>query len=487
MKKFVKAVIITTVLSILTRAVGLLIKINLSREIGAEAIGFYQIALSVFFLLCTFVTSGIPLIISRTVSSSPKNTPKIVFSGLVLSTTISTMVCLFVVFFPNIITKLWGQSNSLPVLFWLLPAVVFTAIYVPFRGAFWGNKDFFMLGFTELIEQIFRFVACIICFNLSSSLSGAEIAGATYSFACVASSLFAIIIYFIKGNKIKPSIKHIKPLLLESAPIATIRIGSSLVNLCVSFLFPAMLVKSGIQLTEAVGYFGVVTGMVMPLISISGTIISSIAVALIPEISSRTEKFVSRRINLALSYSIIISFLLVPVFWILGEPIGEFLFNDSLAGELLKMGSFLLLPMGISQISSSILNAIGKEKQGLLTYTIGSIGLILSITFLPKYVGIYALLAGFFFMSLISALLNLIIISRHLTFYSLKTLIFSLICIIPASLLCHWSYNITKTLLSAPFALTISGSIALLCMIILYQAFNFIDIKDYLPARLSRA
>lgn len=486
MKKFVKAVIITTILSILTRAIGLLIKIYLSRKIGAEAIGFYQIALSVFFLLCTFVTSGIPLIISRTIASSPKSTPKIVFSGLILSTTISIVVCLFVIFFPNIITHLWGQTESLPVLYWLLPAVVFTAIYVPFRGAFWGNKDFFMLGFTELVEQVFRFIACLVCFGFFKTLSGAEIAGATYSFACVFSSLFAIITYFIKGNKIKPSIKHIRPLLSESAPIATIRIGSSLVNLCVSFLFPAMLVKNGTTLTEAVGNFGVVTGMVMPLISISGTIISSISVALIPEISGKNDKFISRQINLALSYSIIISFLLVPVFFILGKPIGEFLFNDTLAGELLKTGSLLLLPMGISQISSSILNAIGKEKQGLLTYTIGSVSLILSIAILPKFIGVYSLLAGFFFMGIISATLNLIIISRHLTFYSLKTLIFSLFYLIPASLLCYWSFNVAKNFLTLPLSLAISGLLAILCMLLLYQAFNFISIKDYLPARFSR-
>lgn len=485
MKKFVKAVLITTILSILTRAIGLFIKIYISRIIGAESLGYYQIALSVFFLLCTLVTSGIPLVISRMVSGKPQTKSKVVFSGLILSSAISFIVCLAVILFPSLIVKIWGQSNSLSVLFYLLPAVIFTAIYVPFRGAFWGSKNFFLLGFTELIEQIFRFVSCIIFFNITIPLTGAEIAGSTYSIACALSSIVAITIYFVKGGKIKTNINYIKPLFKESAPIALMRIGSSIVSLVISLIFPVMLVKSGNTLGEAVGYFGIVTGMVMPLISIPGTIIGSISVALIPEVSGKNYKFVSRQINLALSYSMIISFILIPVFLILGKPIGLLLFDDIVAGELLSIGSILLLPLGISQISSSILNAIGKEKQGLFTYLIGAGTMLLCVIFLPKFIGIYSLLAGFFLMSIITALLNLIIINKYLTKYSLKTLIHSIIYLVPSCLICFWTYNILNRFANMILSLTISGGLSVVCMVLLYQIFNFIDIKDYLPAKLK--
>lgn len=488
MKKFVKAVLLTTILSVATRALGLFIKIYISRVIGAEALGYYQIALSVFFLLCTLVTSGIPLIISRMIAKHPDKESKVVFAGLILSTAISFVVCIFIVLFPQLLVGFWGQINSLGVLFYLLPAVIFTAIYVPFRGAFWGEKDFFMLGFTELIEQVFRFVSCLILFNVTLSISGAEIAGVTYSIACGLSSLFAIAIYFFKGRKIRPNIKLIKPLFLESAPIAVMRIGSSVVSLLISIILPLIMVKNGYSQADAISAFGVVTGMVMPLLTISGTLISSISVALIPELSSVNEKRVQRQINQAISYSIIISFLLLPTFMVLGKPIGKLLFNDSLAGEILSIGSIILLPLGLSQITSSILNAINKEKFSLFSYTIGAVAMVISIIILPKYIGIYSLVAGFFFMSVISTLLNLLAIKKYLVFDSLKTLFFSIIYSIPSALLGRWAYSIVCHFAPEIISIIIACGLSVGTLVLLYQIFKFIDIKDYMPKKfLSHA
>ena len=484
MKKFVKAVLLTTVLSIITRGLGLIIKIYISRIIGAEALGYYQISLSVFFLLCTLVTSGIPLVISRMIAKSPKKQSKIVFAGLILSSTIAVVVCLFIILFPQIFIHFWAQTESLGVLYQLLPAVVFTAIYVPFRGALWGQKDFFMLGFTELIEQIFRFVCCFICFSLAISLSGAEIAGLTYSLACGLSSIFAIAVYFIKGGKIKPNLKLIKPLLFESSPIAILRIGSSVVSLIISLILPTIMVKNGFTQSEAIGAFGVVTGMVMPLLTISGTLISSISVALIPELSGSNEYFVKRQINLAISYSLIISFLLLPTFWAIGKPIGILLFNDSLSGELLSAGSVILIPLGVSQISSSILNAINKEKFGLFSYSAGAGFMLLSIIFLPKFIGIYSLLAGFLLMSIITSFLNLLAIKKYLDATALKTFFCSIIYAIPSTFFAKWTYALMHTFFNEIISLSVSTALSVGCLFVLYQTFKFINILDFIPKKL---
>lgn len=487
MKQFVKAVAITTFLSIATRALGLLIKIYISREIGAEALGFYQISLSAFFLLCTLVTSGIPLVLSKQIATTPKNKPSIVFSGLVLSSSIAVVVCGITFMIPSAFISVWGQPNSLHVLYTLLPAVIFTAVYVPFRGGFWGSKNFFLLGFTELLEQLIRFAACIIMFSLPLVIPGEIIAGTTYTIACALSSIIAIIIYFAIGNRLKFSTNHILPLLKESSPIAAVRIGSSLVTMLVSILLPLKLAQSGLSQSAAVSEFGVVSGMVIPLLTIPGTLISSIAIALTPEISGKNEEYLSKQVNRSISFSIIISFTLFPLFLTLGKPIGQFLYGDKLSGELLQAGSFLLLPLGISQISSSIINAIGKEKQGLLNYCIGTACMLFCIWVLPKYIGIYSLLAGFMSMTIIQSILNLRIIEKLLNSTPLKTLFASILYCVPSALVSMFSFNILKTFLPLSLSLFISGSTSILILLTLYQLFKFIDIKDYLPKKLPAA
>ncbi|HBB44533.1 MAG TPA: hypothetical protein DCZ34_00200, partial [Clostridiales bacterium] len=57
-KKLVKSVFIITLFSILLKVFGFFMRIVLSRELGAEALGLYQIALSFFYVLLTIVSSG---------------------------------------------------------------------------------------------------------------------------------------------------------------------------------------------------------------------------------------------------------------------------------------------------------------------------------------------------------------------------------------------------------------------------------------------
>ena len=68
MKGLFKATLIVTIFSVLTRAMGFVLRIILSRVLGAEILGYYQVAMSVFGVLLTLVASGLPLVVSRTVA-----------------------------------------------------------------------------------------------------------------------------------------------------------------------------------------------------------------------------------------------------------------------------------------------------------------------------------------------------------------------------------------------------------------------------------
>ena len=69
MKSLFKTVALITMFSVITRIIGFLFRIYLSREVGAEALGMYQVAFSIFMVLLTIIASGLPLIMSRMTSS----------------------------------------------------------------------------------------------------------------------------------------------------------------------------------------------------------------------------------------------------------------------------------------------------------------------------------------------------------------------------------------------------------------------------------
>ena len=75
MNKTVKSFGIVTGFSIATRLVSFIFKMWMSRALGAEVVGLYQIALSVLLMLFT-ITAGAPTVLSRKIAESSGNLKK---------------------------------------------------------------------------------------------------------------------------------------------------------------------------------------------------------------------------------------------------------------------------------------------------------------------------------------------------------------------------------------------------------------------------
>ena len=76
-KNIYRTTAVVTGLSVAERSLGFLYRIVLSRLIGSEGLGLYQVALSVFSVFITLGTGGIPITVSRLISKSKaSNDPK---------------------------------------------------------------------------------------------------------------------------------------------------------------------------------------------------------------------------------------------------------------------------------------------------------------------------------------------------------------------------------------------------------------------------
>jgi O-antigen/teichoic acid export membrane protein len=136
-----------------------------------------------------------------------------------------------------------------------------------------------------------------------------------------------------------------------------------------------------------------------------------------------------------------------------------------------------MIPLGISQITSSILNAIGLEIKSLKNHIISSGLLILSIYFLPEFLGTYALIIGYFLMAIVSAILNISMLKKRklIDLSFLKTIFYILIIILISATLGVFVHS----LLSLPLLVDIIiSSIAILgATIALMLTFNIANFK----------
>lgn len=502
MKKLLKAFFCVTFFSVATRALGFILRIVLSRVLSPEELGTYQIAMAVFGVLMTLVASGIPVIVSRNVayeSGNKNEQAKTVSGAMIIALVISVVTCIFFYIFPNIFDKISGLNGTSKCLVYLLPALIFSSIYAIFRGALWGNQNFFVISFSEFLEQIIRIAFIFLLFVIPMGLSNSAKAGLSLTISTVLSSIFVTIMYYALGNKTKLPNKKTLTILKRSSPITAVRTLSSAVQCVIALLIPARLMLFGFSETAALAEFGVIMGMALPMLMVPSTLISSVAVAVIPEISKQTNnidnpasiKDFPKLQNQSTTTTIIamfISFLLFPGFLALGEPIGEIIFASKKAGYYISRAAFLMIPCGISQITSSILNAVGLELKSLKNYAIGASILIFCIYFLPKYLGTDALILGMSALYIVPAILNLNMMQKRNIYPSAlpKKLIILLLCSLPIALITKLLYNCLIHILSAFISAVISGIFSVLGLVLLALVFNCIKIDGLIPKRFTK-
>ena len=506
MKGLFKATLIVTIFSVLTRAMGFVLRIILSRVLGAEILGYYQVAMSVFGVLLTLVASGLPLVVSRTVAykkqvQDDRGAHASVTAGLIVTLAISIIVSAVLYIFPNILTKIFNNNITTGIVLYSLPAIIASAIYCVLRSALWGERRFFAMSFTEFFEQVVRIILCFILFapGVMPWLSLGEKASLSLSISCVMSCLLVIIIYFALKDRLANPRGTFKPLLKSSTPITVVRSASSVVTSLIALIIPARLMLYGFTESQAMAEFGMVMGMAFPLIMIPGTLISSLAVALVPEISSKTSNIddksstrdfdgLKSHVNLAINVSLAISMIFVPAFLVLGTPICEILFGSSGAGVYVSRAAIIMIPMGISQITSSLLNSMGLEMKSLINYVISAIALFLCIFFLPKYLGTNALIVGMGSLSTISAVLNLRMLKKRNLFakgfgkFFIKVLGYGVVSGVAGTLL----LKLLKLFLPKFIYTVIVGIVCVLIMFLLYFMFDVAHIRGFVLRKVRK-
>ncbi len=479
-KNIYRTAALVTGLSIAERALGFLYRIVLSRLIGAEGLGLYQVALSVFSVFITIGTGGIPITVSRLISKSkadnnPKGESSAVTAGILGSLMLTIPVCIIFAVGGDKFSFLFSDERCLSLFSILLVGLVFSSIYAVIRGSFWGNKQFLAPSILELVEESVMVIAGVLLLRgVTDVFDGAKRAAFAVIISYTVSFSSSIICFFARKGRLASPRQQLKPLFSAAMPITAVRAGGSFVGSAVAVLLPAMLIRAGATKSEALQMFGVVSGMAIPILSIPSTIIGSISLVLVPELSEdfyrKRYKQMAKNIERGLSVTVIVACLLIPLFFVLGEDIGRVLYSDQSAGEMIKNCCFMLLPMSLTMISTGMLNSLNFEKQTLVYYFIGAAAMLASVLFLPKYIGVYAYPIGLSLSYVICAVLNLIFLARKCplspTLVKKSLIVFALM--LPVSLIGHFLSAFLNRYLSALAALGLTALVMLLVTFVFY-------------------
>lgn len=389
---------------IITKALGALFVIPLTRLIGAEGVGLLQMASPVFVAVLVLCASGIPVATSKLVSerlavgdeSGIRQVVSVCLGamipvGILLSYALyagAGLIAVFIVRDPRVFFPLRCLS----------PAICFVTCSAVFRGYFQGLRIMAPTAVSSVTEQVVRVIVglglayALLPRGVHWSAAGAAIGGSCGSFA----GLLLLIIYFMavgkknvtqKGRLKQTGLSTPSPdrrsslsTLKEVARLATPVTMASLVWPLQDFLsaaiIPARLQNIGFSVSRSAELYGRLSGMALGLVALPGVLTTAMAINLIPQVAASHAKGQRRR-TVQLTKSAVRGALLVGIpasvgLLTLPTEISALVFGDPGAGVPLRIMAFGATFLCLQQTTASVLNGVGKVGVPLRNGLIGA-------------------------------------------------------------------------------------------------------------------
>lgn len=422
MKNLKQSTFLIMLFSIVTRLISFFFKIYLSRRVGAEVLGLFQMAASVFGLFCTIAGSGIPMMLSRrtaeltALGGKEKELDGVMTGAIVLSLSVTLFLIAGALLFRNKLTFVFSDGRCVKLFYLILPALISTIMYQLLRGYFMGKARYFDYSVTELLEEVIKIIACLT-FLSNAFITLSDSVAITVAFTVTDYTVMGVLLalYFIKGGRFaKP--KGTTDLLKSGLPVTGMRVAAGLITSFIAIALPAALVRAGMTPGNAAAEYGRAVGMAFSLLFAPLSLTGALSVVILPQAASLAAMGKWRelriRVNESLLFIFLVTVLFYAVFLVLGETYGELLFKDPKAGLFVSVSAGMVIPAALSGFINTTLNSLGEERKVFASFLISSGFLILSVLLLPKHIGIYALSVGECAFHLIDFILGMIFLWR---------------------------------------------------------------------------
>lgn len=358
----------------IVRVIGFIMRIWLSRELGAQAMGLVELAGSVQMLLITPVISGLPAAVSRMCAQSkPKGQIRILRTGLALALGAS-LPLMILGFCLRVPLALWlGDVRTLPALLIYLPCIPVLGISCVLNGYYYGTGKPAPPALCELLEQIIRFLLCIRLVDFFSGwpLMMKSAIPALGTLAGETASLLLMLVIAAKPLLFSPGegqrLAVLREMIALSLPLTGMKLVSSLMRTVQSALLPARLQTAGLTASEAVSRLGMMNGMMMPILMMPSFITCSLCMVSAPELARRQAQGKPQR-------KLAMRILGVSLCVGMAAMIAVYLFAPLIAGRLYRQAELLpmlrrccaLVPvMTLCQVAGGMMNGLGLQGKSL--------------------------------------------------------------------------------------------------------------------------
>lgn len=375
----IKGTIILTLAGIISRICGFVLRIFLSRFLGAEGLGIYQLIFPVYMLGIVVSSYGIQTAISRFVAAAscslPKEQMRYLKAGVTMALGLSLI--LSVILYsqaPVIASLLLNESRCAPLLQVAAFCIPLEAVHICINGFYYGQKKTSVPALSQFIEQAARVAGVFMLFSITENNGitftplhaiGGNLIG---DIACILFNFTALSITSRKKAATSDQILSYpaiyKKIMSVALPLTCNQTVIHIFHSVETVLIPSMLQTFGYSASKSLSIYGILTGMALPLIMFPSTITNSFAVLLLPAISEahangRQDSVLSVSRG-AISLCALLGVFSTGYFLFMGKEAGWVLYQNEQVGSYLRTLGFLCPFLFLNVTLGSILNGLGK-------------------------------------------------------------------------------------------------------------------------------
>ena len=424
--KFIKSTIILVIGGLITKILGMVIKIALTRTIKTEGISLYMLALPTFNLFITLCSLGVPTAITKLVSERKRKSKKIVLPiiPIILIYNLFLIAILFVIAKVLSNNLLQNHNTYFPIIA-IGATLPFICISSVIKGYFFGKEKVFPNTLSNIIEQLIRLlltitiVAKMMEFGLVTAVTSVVLINIISEF----SSIIVLILFLPKEKINREDFKIDNSIIKEIMGISLPTTCSRLIGSITYFFEPIILTN----VLKYVGYsteyitleYGIISGYVYPLLLLPSFFTMAISSAILPVVSNsyshRNYNYTKLKIRQALFFSLLIGIPVTLIFIFLPEIPLKLVYNTNLGLKYIPyVAPFFILHYIQAPLTSS-LNGMGYSKEAMKGTIYGGIVKIISLIVFSLFkIGLWSLI--------ISSILNIMTVTIHHIYFVKKYL-----------------------------------------------------------------
>ena len=358
-----------------SKVLGALFKIPLTYILAEDGMAVYNTAFSVYIMFLSFVISGIPTAVSRSVAQADERRACVVtdaanwvlrFAGAAASAALYLGADFF--------AAAMKEESAAWAIRAIAPSVLFVAMGAGCKSYFHGASDMTAPAVSQVVEAFVKLaagyvLAAYMCERWGRSMGALGAALGVTAGELVASAIL-VIGYLMRRSK--ADMRHergerrraVREIMAVALPILATAVMSNAISLTDTSILRNRLIASGLSEERARFLYGAYTGYAMTVFNLPVGILGTIGISTLSAAANAVKdgncKNALRPTNKALELTLFISIPCAVMMYIIPSELLNLLFHNDSSALMLKMLAPCVVILSVIQTVSAAIQACGR-------------------------------------------------------------------------------------------------------------------------------